>query len=132
MLRVGIDIARVALVRDSIDAHGDRYLQRVFTERELAECGRPEPAPRRLAALVAAKEATFKALRVDDRPVAWTDVEVHDAFSTRPRLSLEGAAANLARDAGVDGLALSLTRRKGTGVAAVVIAHILCCLPLER
>ena len=132
MLRVGIDIASVALVCDSIDAHGDRYLRRVFTERERVECRHLGLEPRRLAALVAAKEATFKALEVDDRPVAWTDVEVHGAFSTGPRLSLRGGAANLARDAGVDGLALSLTTRRGTGAAAVVIAHILCGFPAER
>lgn len=132
MLSVGIDIASVALVRDSIDAHGDRYLRRVFTAGELAQSRRGELDPRRLAALVAAKEATFKALRIDDRPVVWTDVEVRYAFSTRPQLSLGGAAANLARDAGVDGLAVSLSWRKGAGVAAVVIAHILCCLKAER
>jgi holo-[acyl-carrier-protein] synthase len=123
-VRVGIDIASVQLVRESIDVHGERYLQRVFTDRELAACRRPEPDPRLLAILVAAKEATFKALRVDDRPVAWTDVEVRGASSTRPRLSLRGGAANLARDAGVDGLALALTGKKGASVAAVVIARI--------
>jgi holo-[acyl-carrier protein] synthase len=123
MLRVGVDIASVALVRAALDGHGERYLRRVFTERELTQCCRPGPEPRRLAALVAAKEATFKALRVDDHPVGWTDVEVLDAFSSRPRLSLRGGAANLARDAGVDGLALSLTGRKGTSAAAVVIAQ---------
>ena len=123
MLRVGIDIASVALVRAALEGHGDRYLRRVFTETELRQCCRPSPEPGRLAALVAAKEATFKVLRVDDRPVAWTDVEVRGAFSSRPRLSLSGGAANLARDAGIDGLALSLTGSKGPSAAAVVIAH---------
>jgi holo-[acyl-carrier protein] synthase len=123
MLRVGFDLAAVELVRASLDAHGDRYLRRVFTRLELAQCGRP-PDPGRLAIFVAAKEAAFKALRVDDRPVAWTDVEVRGAFSSRPQLWLEGAAANLARGAGIEALALSLTRGKGTIPAAMVIADI--------
>jgi holo-[acyl-carrier protein] synthase len=123
MLRVGIDLASVELVRASLDAHGERYLRRVFTGHELSECGRP-PDPARLAVLVAAKEAAFKALRIGDRPVAWTDVEVRGAFSRQPQLWLEGAAANLAEGAGIHDLALSLTQGKGTAPAAVVIADI--------
>jgi acyl carrier protein len=72
---------------------------------------------------VAAKEAAFKALRVDDRPVAWTDIEVRGAFSGDPQLWLFGAAANLAREEGIRDLALSLTGATGTAAAAVVIAQ---------
>jgi holo-[acyl-carrier protein] synthase len=123
MLRVGFDLAAVDLVRASLDSHGERYLRRVFTGQELAQCGRP-PDPGRLATLVAAKEAAFKALRVDEAPIAWTDVEVREAFSSSPQLWLGGAAANLARGAGIKTLALSLTRGKGTIPAAIVIADI--------
>ena len=125
MLRVGIDLASVELVQASLDAHGQRYLRRVFTPLELADCGRP-PDPGRLAAIVAGKEAAFKALRVDQQPVAWTDVEVRGAFSGQPELWLTGGAANLARGWGIRRLALSLTGGKGTIPAAVVIAETNC------
>ena len=121
-LRVGIDLASVELVQASLDAHGERYLRRVFTGRELAVCGRP-PDPVRLAAIVAAKEAAFKALRVDQQPVAWIDVEVRGAFSGQPELWLGGGAASLARGWGIRRLTLSLTGGKGTIPAAVVIAE---------
>jgi holo-[acyl-carrier protein] synthase len=123
MVRVGIDLASEAVVRAALEAHGERYLRRVFTERELAQCGRPAPDPRRLTALVAAKEAAFKALRVDDRPVAWTDVEVRGAFSGAPKLWLRGGAANLACEEGIHSLALGLTGSKGKAATAVVVAH---------
>jgi len=124
MIRVGFDLASEATVREAIAAHGGRYLRRMFTARELADCGRPVPDPRRLTRLVAAKEATFKALRVDDHPIAWTDIEVRGAFTRRPQLWLTGGAANLAAAEGIDDLALSLARSTGAVAAAVVIAHI--------
>ena len=59
-LRVGIDTVEVAAIEAALAAHGERYLRRVYTSREVADCnGDPE----RLAARFAAKEATFKALR---------------------------------------------------------------------
>jgi holo-[acyl-carrier protein] synthase len=130
-VRVGIDLASEAVVRASLDAHGDRYLRRVFTAPELAQCGPRAPDPRRLATLVAAKEATFKALRVDDRPVAWTDVQVLGAFSGAPKLWLKGSAANLAREEGIQSLVLGLTGSKGAAAAAVVVARQSKNLPKE-
>ncbi len=59
-LRVGIDTVEVAAVEAAIAAHGDRYLERVYTPREVADCNGDAE---RLAARFAAKEATFKALR---------------------------------------------------------------------
>jgi holo-[acyl-carrier protein] synthase len=124
VLRVGIDLASDAAVRESLQLHGERYLRRIFTARELSECGGAEdPDPVRLATLVAAKEAAFKALRVDDRPVAWTDVEVRGSGSEHPELSLSGLAATLADQEGVSDLALSLTHGGGQA-AAVVIADV--------
>ena len=75
--RVGIDIVSPESVVTAIDAHGERYLRRVFTARERRGCHRGDRLDAgRLAAHVAAKEATFKAIGVGDRAVAWTDVEV--------------------------------------------------------
>lgn len=129
-MRVGLDLASETIVRASLEAHGDRYLRRVFTDLELAQCGAPAPDPRRLATLVAAKEAVFKALRVDERPVAWRDVEVRGAFSGAPKLWLSGGAANLAREEGIHSIALGLAGSKGAA-AAVAVAQQSKNLPKE-
>lgn len=60
-MQVGIDVVGVAEISDSIAAFGDRFLRRVYTPAELADCAR---SPERLAAVFAAKEAVIKALRV--------------------------------------------------------------------
>jgi holo-[acyl-carrier protein] synthase len=121
--RVGIDIVSPESVAAAIDAHGERYLRRVFTARERRRCRRGNGLDaRRLAAHVAAKEATFKAIGVGDRAVAWTDVEVATpAGSCTVELMLTGQAATLAKHDGVSSLSLSLALT-GTVAAAVVIA----------
>lgn len=119
--RVGFDLVAPASVRASLDAHGERWLRRTFTAGEIADCQRAAGLDvTALAARVAAKEATFKALAVDDRPVAWTDVEVGRDGSGAPRLMLSGLAANLLQSEGIDELTLSLSHA-GELAAAVVI-----------
>jgi len=63
-VRVGIDLVSVDAVRQSLSEHGEHYLSRVYSEREVRDCTTPSgPDPERLAARFAAKEATLKVLR---------------------------------------------------------------------
>lgn len=119
-LRVGIDTVEVAAVEAALAAHGDRYLERVYTSGEVADC---EGGAERLAARFAAKEATFKALRAGAGGVPWSAVEVRRDPSGHPDLVLHGRAAELAAAAGVDDLAVSLTHEAGLA-SAVVIAQV--------
>jgi holo-[acyl-carrier protein] synthase len=124
-LRVGIDLASVELVRDAIETHGDRYLARVYTPRELQDCttggdGRPEPE--RIAARFAAKEATLKVLRPGEVGLPLTAIEVIRDAEGAVALKLHGPAASLADEACITELTLSLTHEGGLA-AAVVVAN---------
>lgn len=122
-LRVGIDLVSADSVRDSIQAHGERYLSRVFTARELAECTTVSVDPRRLAARVAAKEAAFKVLEVGpEDPILWAEVELRRG-ADGPELALSGTAAHAAKMAGIKDLVVSLTETRGTA-GAIVIAEL--------
>jgi holo-[acyl-carrier protein] synthase len=117
VVRVGIDTVAVDAVREALEAHGTQYLERVYTEREVADC---EGSAERLAARFAAKEATFKALRAGDGGVPWSAVEVVRHGSGHTELALSGRAAELAADAGLSELAVSLTHEAGLASAVVV------------
>jgi len=72
-LRTGVDMIEIERVDQAITAHGDRFLDRVYTSAELAYCrGRRES----LAARFAAKEAVAKALGTGiwRQGVTWTDI----------------------------------------------------------
>ncbi|MBV9818580.1 MAG: 4'-phosphopantetheinyl transferase superfamily protein [Solirubrobacterales bacterium] len=113
---VGIDLADVEEVRASVVAQGERYLARVFTDSERRHSdGRIE----RLAAQFAAKEATMKALRCEDR-LPWRSIEVATDATGTASLALHGPAARVARERGVGELVLSLTRTSWHAAAVVV------------
>lgn len=117
-LRVGIDLVKAASVAASIEEHGDAYLQRVFTPQEVADCKRQ---PLRLAARVAAKEATMKVLQpTPDDALPWTAIEVVRNAPAAPSLRLHGPALALAQAAGLTDLQLSFTHEDEYAAAVVV------------
>ncbi|HEV7584504.1 MAG TPA: 4'-phosphopantetheinyl transferase superfamily protein [Solirubrobacteraceae bacterium] len=119
--RVGIDLVSVQTVRESISEHGEHYLTRVYSEREVRDCTTASgPDPERLAARFAAKEATLKVLRPGDVGIPWFTIEVVRQPEGWVALELAGAAAELAAKAGITELALSITHEGGFASALVV------------
>jgi holo-[acyl-carrier protein] synthase len=120
-LRVGIDLVAADSVRDALRSHGDRYLERIYTAQEVSDCsGATGVDPERLAGRFAAKEATFKVLRAGDEAVSWLEVEVRRDPEGWVELLLSGQAANLATQAGIGELALSIAHEQGFATAVVV------------
>ena len=122
-MRVGVDLVSVQSVREALAAHGDRYLERVYSKREISDCTTTQGLdPERLAARFAAKEAALKALRPGPDGVMFSSIEVRRDHAGWVELELSGAAAQLARDAGMTELAVSIAHENGFA-CAVVIAH---------
>ena len=120
---VGIDLVEIARVRRLVEGKGDRALQRLFTDGELAYANRKtDPFPH-LAARVAAKEATFKAFGQHDgyRSIAWKEMEVVSGADGNPTLRLHGNAAKLAIELGVTRLWVSLSHSQSAAGAVVII-----------
>ena len=89
-----IDIRRVAKV---IERHGDRFLDRIFTEAERAKAGRRAKNEKMVVATYAkrfaAKEACSKALGTGiRRGVWWRDMGVVNLPGGRPTMQLTGGA----------------------------------------
>jgi holo-[acyl-carrier protein] synthase len=111
-MRVGIDLVRVDDVRDALRAHGQRYLDRVYTPREVDDCGGSDAAAERLAARFAAKEAVLKVLRPAGAAVPWSDIEVRRDPSGWVDVELRGSAAALAGTRRVAQVSVSLTHER--------------------
>lgn len=116
----GVDLCEVARIKDAIGRHGRRFVERVFTEREIAYAESKANSFERFAARFAAKEAGMKALGTGwRRGVTWHDFEVANLPSGRPTLRLHGKAAEIAKELGVTNIALSLTHTKDQALAIV-------------
>ena len=90
-----IDITRVAKV---IERHGDRFLDRIFTDAERAKAARRANSERMVVATYAkrfaAKEACAKALGTGFRRGVWhRDMGVVNLPGGRPTMELTGGAA---------------------------------------
>ncbi|RME66009.1 MAG: holo-[acyl-carrier-protein] synthase [Caldilineae bacterium] len=120
ILRTGVDAIEIERVQAAIQRHGPRFLERVFTSRELELCrGRVES----LAARFAAKEAVSKALGtgVWRAGVCWDDIEIlREEESGAPLLYLHGAARERAHALGLETWSVSLSHTRTQALAFVV------------
>ena len=120
-LRVGIDLCWAGEVAEAIERFGDDYLGRIYTGGELASCRSGEgDLAERLAARFAAKEAAFKVLHVAEGHVDWRNIEVERHDSGWCAIRLHGELAEVAAEAGITTLELSLSHDHGLAAAVVV------------
>lgn len=117
-IRTGTDLAAVEDVVAGISAHGERYLDRLFTVRERTDAG---DDPERLAARFAGKEAVVKLLRpAPDQAIPLREVAIVLDDHGAPTVVLTGAAAALADAIGCGAIAVSLAHERGLAVATAV------------
>ncbi|GIK10147.1 MAG: holo-[acyl-carrier-protein] synthase [Anaerolineaceae bacterium] len=116
-LATGIDLLEIERLRGAIETHGEKFLRRIFTAREL-DADQDKLAS--LAGRFAAKEAAAKALGCGIGDVAWKEIEILRAESGAPQLVLHGAAERLAREQGVTNWSLSISHSQSHAVAMVV------------
>jgi len=118
----GVDLCEVPRIESAIARHGRRFIERVFTEREIEYAESKANRYERYAARFAAKEAGMKALGTGWRGgIAWRDFEVANLSSGRPTLRFHGKAAELAEKMGVHNIALSLTHTAAQALAMVIL-----------
>lgn len=118
-IRVGIDIVDVARFERALE-RWPRLADRLFSPNEKLYAIERARSAEHLAARVAAKEATFKALGVGWPKVSWRDVQVVSDRG-RPSLVLKGKAAELA---GRSKAAVSLSHDGGIAIAQVMLVDI--------
>jgi holo-[acyl-carrier protein] synthase len=118
----GTDLAEVDRIRQAVERHGQRFLERIYTPGEIAYVERKANRWERYAARFAAKEAGMKAIGTGWRHgVRWIDFEVVNLPGGRPTLKLAGVAAEIAARMGVNNISLTLTHTAQTAMALVIL-----------
>jgi holo-[acyl-carrier protein] synthase len=119
---LGIDVAEVDRIREAIEKHGRRFIDRIYTASEIAYVERKANRFERYAARFAAKEAGMKAIGTGwRRGVRWQDFEVANLPSGRPTLQLHGEAGKIADLLSVRNISLSMTHTAEQAVAIVIL-----------
>lgn len=116
---IGIDQVSKNRIEQAANRWGERFLQRVLTDRERALCLDKGDAVGSIAVRFAAKEAAFKALGTGwGEGVGWKDVEVLNSRNGSPEMVFHGKAARLAVNTRIH---CSLSHSKNEAVAVVVL-----------
>ena len=119
---IGIDVVKVERIMQSIERHGSRFENRLFTPDELEYCRRHKDPVPHLAARFAAKEAAFKAIGTGlSGGVGWKMAEVIQPGGHQPKLAFHGVALERFTALGCTRSHLSLTHDGGLAIACVVI-----------
>jgi holo-[acyl-carrier protein] synthase len=93
IIGVGSDMTDIRRIEKVIGRHGERFLDRIFTETERARAERKARSVETYAKRFAAKEACAKALGTGIRGgVWWRDMGVVNLPSGRPTMTLTGGA----------------------------------------
>jgi holo-[acyl-carrier protein] synthase len=121
IIGIGLDATDLPRISQVLQRYGDRFLQRVFTEAEIAYCTRRRNPVPHLGGRFAVKEAAMKALGTGhSRGVLWKDIEVVRAGGP-PQLRLHGGAARRAEAMHVTRSLVTITHSDTLAFAQVML-----------
>ena len=116
----GTDIIEIERVKENIENVGTKFIERVYTEKEIEYCeSRKRQKYQHYAGRFAAKEAAFKAISkiLDDKySVCWKDFETINDGQGRPSIILHNINTEK-----IESIDVSISHCKEYAIANVVI-----------
>src|SRR4029077_18118781 len=102
ILGIGTDIIECPRIGKMIEQHGELFLRRVYTDREIRYCQARKHAIEHFAGRSAAKEAILKAIGTGwSHGISWTDLEVRNNAGGQPKVRVRGGAKDAAIERGI-------------------------------
>jgi holo-[acyl-carrier protein] synthase len=124
LVGLGADLVDVDRIRLAVERHGQRFLERVFTEEERAYCLGMAHPHKHLAARFAAKEAVAKAFTTGiGSELGWRSVSVYHGERHDPRVRLDDRGTALLRQVGATRVLLTLSHTDGAAMAVAALVR---------
>ena len=121
VIAIGTDIVEVVRIGQMIERHGEIFLNRVYTDDEIRYCQRRKEYTQHFAGRWAAKEAVMKSLGTGwSRGVGWRDIEICTSRSGAPSIVLRGAAREIAAQAGICDVLISISHCRTFATATAI------------
>ena len=117
ILRSGIDTIEISRLREIKPAIRRRFIQRVFTDQEIAQARDRDEV---LSGLFAAKEAVSKALGTGIGRVGWQEIEILHLPTGQPFVILHGAAKQVADGFNLTEWSVSISHDRTKAIAMAV------------
>ncbi len=115
----GTDIIEIERIKESIKDLGEKFLNRIYTQKEIEYCENKKGQKyQHYAARFAAKEAIFKAISKklkDKYEIGWKDMEILNDEQGRPQVKIKGVQR--------ENIDISISHCREYAVAMVVMFH---------
>lgn len=116
---IGVDIIEIERVKKAVE-RTPRFLDRIFTNREVDYCMKKANPYPSLAARFAAKEALRKLHPAFIIGVRFHDLEVLPGEDGRPQVYLHGEAERRCRIEGIGEISISLSHSREQAIATAI------------
>ena len=117
-IKCGIDIIEISRIKENIDNLGNKFLNRIYSQKEIEYCeSKGKQKYQHYAARFAAKEATFKAFsnKLDNNIWNWKDYEIINDKNGKPFLNIDKSKFD------IQDIDISLSHCKDYAIANVAI-----------
>ena len=119
-IKTGTDIIEISRIKKSIEETDNKFIERVFTDKEIEYCeSKKTQKYQHYAVRFAAKEAVFKSISdklINKYEIEWKDIEILNDLSGRPYVNiLNSKISNLKN------IDISLSHCKEYAIASVVV-----------
>ncbi|MBN2297549.1 MAG: holo-ACP synthase [Deltaproteobacteria bacterium] len=119
---VGIDMVDVGRIQSLYKRHGQRLLQKVFTDHEIIYCTARHNIAQHLSGRFAAKEAVAKALGTGLlNGISFKDIEVVKHDDGPPGITLHNRAEAMMKSLEISKIHLSISHDAGLAIAFVIM-----------
>lgn len=118
----GTDIIEIDRIKENVENLGDKFIKRIYTEKEIEYCeSKKGQKYQHYAGRFAAKEAAFKAIssKLDNKyEMSWKDIEIINDESGKPTLTVKGVDME-----DIESMDISISHCKNYAVANVTILY---------
>lgn len=112
---VGTDIIEIQRIHAVIERHGERFLKKLYSAKEIEYCQKHQYAYRNFAGRFAGKEAVVKALGTGfGKDYSFLDIEILNESTGKPVVYIKGEKR--------DDIALSISHCKEYATATAIYA----------
>jgi len=119
---IGIDIISIKRIKKIIRKHGEKFLNRIFTDNEIKESQKCKDPISYFGGRWAVKEAFSKSIGTGiGTKCSWKDIETLGTSSGAPCCYPKGSAKIIIDDSGVSKIIISISHERKHACAVVVL-----------
>ena len=121
IIGTGIDIIEVSRIKRALEMWGEKFLNRVFTRRELSYANKKKFSHENLAARFACKESVLKAFGDTRIGVRLKSIEILNDAKGKPEVILHGEAKEFADKKNLNKIIVSMSHTNNYAVSNAIL-----------